>query len=247
MSRAGSPPYRAGVLPRLTAVAVQAADPHLLAGFWAALLARPVTDHPGGPLLAGSDAQVGLRFLASDAPRFRPNQVHLHLTSDDGRTQAGTVETALRLGATHLDVGQRPEEGHVVLADPEGNEFCVIEARNAYLEGTGFLGEVACDGSRATGLFWAEALGWPLVWDQDDETAVQSPRGGTKVAWGGPPTAVRPAGVRRQPFEIAPGVSGQVATVDRLLGLGATRVGTGDGDVVVLADPDGTPFRVMPD
>jgi hypothetical protein len=35
------------------------------------------------------------------------------------------VATALALGAGHLDVGQRPEEEHIVLADPEGNEFCV--------------------------------------------------------------------------------------------------------------------------
>ncbi len=35
---------------------------------------------------------------------------------------------ALELGARHLDVGQRPEEGHVVLADPDGNEFCVLRA-----------------------------------------------------------------------------------------------------------------------
>nr|WP_255392579.1 VOC family protein [Kineosporia sp. A_224] len=66
----------------------------------------------------------------------------------------------------------------------------------------GFLGELACDGTRAVGVFWSEALGWPLVWDQDEETAVQSPHGGTKVAWGGPPVA--PKVVRnRQRFELA--------------------------------------------
>ena len=93
-----------------------------------------------------------------------------------------------------------------MLADPEGNEFCVIEPGNAFLAGCGFLGELACDGTRDVGLFWSEALGWPLVWDQDEETAIQSPRGGTKVAWGGPPVApndgaepaaLRPRGRRR--------------------------------------------------
>ncbi|WP_425550387.1 VOC family protein [Actinopolymorpha pittospori] len=39
--------------------------------------------------------------------------------------QQHTVATALKLGGDHFDVGQRPEEKHVVLADPEGNEFCV--------------------------------------------------------------------------------------------------------------------------
>jgi hypothetical protein len=38
-----------------------------------------------------------------------------------------------------------------------------------------------CDGTRAVGCFWSSALGWPLVWERDQETAIQSPRGGTKV------------------------------------------------------------------
>ena len=69
-----------------------------------------------------------------------------------------------------------------MLAGPEGNECCVIEAGNRYLAGCGPLGELACDGTRAVGLFWSAALGWPLVWDQDEETVVPSPAGGTKVA-----------------------------------------------------------------
>ena len=62
----------------------------------------------------------------------------------------------------------------MVLADPEGNELCVIEPGNSFLAGCGFVGELACDGSREVGHFWSEALGWPLVWDQDQETAIQS-------------------------------------------------------------------------
>lgn len=70
---------------------------------------------------------------------------------------------------------------------------------NIFLAGCGFLGEVSCDGTREVGLFWRDALGWPLVWDQDEETAAQSPRGGTKVSWGGSPVALRmeePAALR---------------------------------------------------
>jgi glyoxalase superfamily protein len=58
------------------------------------------------------------------------------------------VARALELGARHLDVGRLPEEGHVVLADPEGNEFCVIEPGNGFLAGCGFIGALACDGSQ---------------------------------------------------------------------------------------------------
>jgi hypothetical protein len=114
--------------------------------------------------------------------------MHLHPTSASESDQQRTVATALGLGAGHLDVGRRPEEGHVVLADPEGNEFGVIEPGNAFLAGCGFLGELACDGTREVGLLWSKALAWPLVWDQNQETATQSPLGGTKVAWGARPS-----------------------------------------------------------
>ena len=133
--------------------------------------------------------------------------MHLHLTSASRRTSSDRWRRRWGSAANHLDVGQRPEEGHVVLADPEGNEFCVIEPGNTFLAGCGFLGELACDGTREVGLFWSEALGWPLVWDQDQETAIQSPHGGTKVAWGGPPVAPKMAR-NRQRFDLAPADAG---------------------------------------
>ena len=61
----------------------------------------------------------------------------------------------------------------MVLADPEGNEFCVIEPGNNFLADCGFIGALAGDGSQEVGYFWSEALGWPLVWDQDQETAIR--------------------------------------------------------------------------
>ncbi len=81
----------------------------------------------------------------------------------------------IELGARHIDVGQRPDEQHVVLADPEGNELCVIEPDNSFLADCGRLGSITCDGSPETGYFWSHALGWPLVWDQDGETAIRAP------------------------------------------------------------------------
>ncbi len=143
-------------------------------------------------------------------------------------------------------MGQRPEEGHVVLADPAGNEFCVIESGNFFLADCGFLGELACHGSRDVGVFWSAALDWPLVWDQDEETAVQSPQGGTKVAWGGPP--VRPVdAMEPQHYELVVVARDLAAEVDRLVALGAARQDGGGDGVVVLADPDGVKFRVFTD
>jgi len=228
---------------RLLALTFDAADPARLAGFWAAVLGREVIDDPRGSLLPGSDVQTGLRFVARDAEKVGLNRVHLHLTSTSPADQQRVVAAALGRGASHLDVGQLPEDGHVVLADPAGNEFCVIEPGNSYLAGCGFLGELACEGTRKVGLFWAAALGWPLVWDEDEETAVQSPHGGTKVAWGGPPVAPR-HGRNRQRFDLALVDGELVAEVDRLAALGATRLGSAQDGAIELADPDGNEFRL---
>lgn len=228
------------VPPRLVAVAFDAQDPSVVAHFWAELLGRDVVDEYDGVLLPGDDRQVGLRFVASTAPKVGPNQLHLHLTSESREDQEATVARALGIGAEHLDVGQLPEEEHVVLRDPGGNEFCVIEAGNGFLAGCGPLGEVACDGSRAVGLFWHEALGWPLVWDQHEETAVQSPAGGTKLAWGGP-AAVPGQGRHRQRVDLA--AADPQDEAERLISLGATRRAELEGGVE-LADPDGHEFRV---
>lgn len=222
------------------AVTYDAHDPFELAAFWGGLLGREVVTEPDGALLPGADAQVGLRFVASTTERSGPNRLHLHVTSARAEDQQRTVEAALSLGGGHLDVGQLPEEGHIVLGDPGGNPFCVIEADNGFLAGCGLLGEVTCDGSRDVGLFWREALGWALVWDENEETAVQSPLGGTKISWGGPPVPSK-HGRNRQRFGLA--ADDLETEVTRLLSLGATRLDEGDAGVE-LADPDGNEFSV---
>ncbi len=226
----------------LVALCVDANDPRALARFWAGVLGREATDD-GMALLPGDDAGFRIRFSPSGEPKAGPNRMHLDLTSSSLDDQEQRVARALGLGARHIDVGQRPEEGHVVLADPEGNEFCVVGPGNRFLAGCGLVGAVSCDGSQRVGYFWSAALGWPLVWDQDQETAVRSPRGGPKIAWGGPPVMPK-VGRNRLSFEFS--VDGDVrAEVDLLVSLGARRLDAGDGDRVLLADPDGNEFRVL--
>ena len=140
----------------------------------------------------------------------------------------------------------------MVLGDPEGNEFCVIEPGNAFLADCGFIGAVSCDGSQQVGYFWRAALDWPLVWDRDQETAIRSPLGGPKITWGGPPLMPQ-AGRGRLRFVLAPPEGGDLTSeVERLIALGASRTGAtrgeaGQDDVtrVVLADPDGNEFWVL--
>ena len=233
----------------LVALCFDANDARRLAEFWARLLERPVAEDANGGITLPPDGGSGfaLRFLPSEAPKVVPNRMHFDLTSESLEGQRDTVEKALRLGARHIDVGQKPEEEHVVLADPEGNEFCVIEPGNGFLAGCGFIGAVSCDGTREVGYFWSRALGWPLVWDQDEETAIQSPQGGTKISWGGPPLPPKPA-KNRLHLDVAPSAgSNQRDEVERLTSLGARRMDIGQGDVpwVVMADPDDNEFCVL--
>ncbi|MFL6024610.1 MAG: VOC family protein [Marmoricola sp.] len=214
---------------RIQALTIDALDPAALAAFWGALV--------------GEDPGLALRFQPTDAPKSTPNQAHFDLTSATDAAQAALVETALSLGARHHDVGQTGDEGHVVLADPEGNEFCVIEAGNRFLAGTAAIGALSCDGSRDVGHFWSQVLDWPLVWDQDEETAIQSPDGGTKISWGGPPFRAK-TGKNRWHLDLV--ADDLDAEVERLLALGARHADIGQGETawVVLSDPDGNEFCV---
>jgi hypothetical protein len=129
---------------QLSALCLDANDPLLLARFWAGVLGWKTAgvsphglplDPAGGPLdPAGvtldpvDDTGFSLRFVPRQEQKARPNPLHLHLTSTSLEDQQQTVDRALDLGARHVDVGQRPEEGHIVLADPEDNEFSLRPA-----------------------------------------------------------------------------------------------------------------------
>jgi predicted enzyme related to lactoylglutathione lyase len=234
---------------RLSALCIDALDPLPLARFWAGVLGWEMADDsPDGiGLLPDDDTGFRIRFPTTQTPKAGRNPRHFDLTSTSLADQQQTVARALELGGRHIDVGQGPEEGHVVLADPEGNEFCVIEPGNNFLADCGFIGALACDGSQQVGYFWSQALRWPLVWDQDQETAIRSPHGGPKITWGGPPFTPKTSKSRLH-FDLTPPADGdQHAEVDRLVSLGATRVDIGQGDVdwVVMADPDGHEFCVL--
>ena len=72
------------------------------------------------------DTVPGLLFAETAEPKTTKNRLHLDLRPDD---QLAEVERFLALGATRVDVGQTGEESWVVLADPEGNEFCILGER----------------------------------------------------------------------------------------------------------------------
>lgn len=112
---------------RFETVTIDAADPKGLAGFWAQAL------HADDPRPDGEDWVVKvpdgpeLLFLEDTTPKSVKNRLHFDLRPDD---QQQEVERLLALGATSADIGQG-EQTWVVLADPEGNELCVLRSLGA--------------------------------------------------------------------------------------------------------------------
>lgn len=155
---------------RLVYVAVRAQRPRALAEFWARLLGWSVTLEradrvdlaPPDPDLPGP--ALTFRAAPPDAPAHTAaNRMHLDLASHSPRQQHDRVRRALELGGSHLDIGQGAVPW-VVLADPEGNEFCVLEPRPEYA-GTGALAAVVVGAESPARLaaFWSAASGWPVA------------------------------------------------------------------------------------
>jgi predicted enzyme related to lactoylglutathione lyase len=234
---------------RIDALCLDANDPHRQAQFWAAALGWELDESDGEIALTPTDGtRFGILFEPTLEKKTGQNNIHLDLTSTSLEDQHDLVDRLIGLGARHVDIGQSEDEGHVVLADPEGNEFCIIEPHNQFLAGCGRLGAINADGTRKVGQFWSAVLGWPLVWDQDDETAIRAPDGtGPLITWSGPPLMPKLGKNRLHLDIVAPDHVAHQDEIDRLVELGATRIDIGQGDVgwVVMADPDNNEFCLL--
>ena len=115
---------------RLHHVVVDTHDLPRLARFWTQALGWTVLSERENEIVIGPDdeAPVGMCFMpVADAKRVK-NRVHLDLTtSADDRDQE--IERLIALGARRVDIGQTGAESWTVLADPEGNEFCVVRPK----------------------------------------------------------------------------------------------------------------------
>jgi len=233
----------------LVALCFDANDPLRLARFWAEALGWEVGDESDDRIrvLPTDGTRFRLEFVPVPEPKVGRNRLHLDLTTTSLEDQERSAARLVELGGRPIDVGQAPDDEHIVLADPEGNELCLIEPTNRFLGDCGRLGAISCDGTMEVGYFWSAALGWPLVWDQDEETAIRAPDGtGPMITWGGPPVEPKP-GKNRLHLHLAPIDADPNSEVDRLVALGATRLDGGqiEGDRIVLADPDGNELCVL--
>ena len=152
---------------RLCNVVVDAADPAALArsGRPAGLAGALADDDVAGVTAPPDDGwDFDLMFVRVTEPKTAvKNRVHLDVASAAPDHQAAQVAHALSLGAARVDIGQR-NVPWVVMGDPEGNEFCVLDPRPEYAA-TGAVAAVVVDALDPLRMaeFWSAATGWPVV------------------------------------------------------------------------------------
>ena len=188
-----------------------------------------------------------LVFVPVAEPKAGKNRVHLDLATKSRRHQAAEVERLLALGATPAGIGQR-DVPWTVLADPEGNEFCVLDPRPVYRD-TGPVAAVVADCADPDAIvgFWELATGWKPASSTDGGRSLRSPDGL------GPylellPSLDRKTVKNRIHLDVAPYQDDDhAAAVRSLTGAGAAPVDIGQGNVpwTVLADPEGREFCVL--
>ena len=245
---------------RLVHLVADAHDPGRLARFWSGLLGWEIADTTSdvvGVWPAGytypHPAAVPMVFVPVPGTRGRKNQsgknrVHLDLASQSAAHQAELVSRARDLGGVPVDIGQR-DVPWAVMADPEANEFCVLEPRDIYRD-TGPVAAILtdCRDPAAQARFWAGASGWEIRRAEDEIAGLRSPAGtGPYLEFLRVP-GEKTVKNRLHP-DVAPYRGGDpAAEVARLRAAGATPAEVGQGGDVswtVLADPEGNEFCVL--
>jgi hypothetical protein len=232
---------------RLYSVVVDAIDFKEQVRWWATALGRPIAGERDDEAWIQLEDGPELLFAPISEPKFVKNRVHLDLVSHSDEEQRAIVNRLLSLGAAHTDIGQ----GDVpwsVLADPEGNEFCVLEPRDAYAD-TGAVGAIVVDTHDVRRLtsFWREASGWLVLETQPWGSRLRAGHGR------GPylePTRMEGTKTvkNRVHLDVAPLMGDdQDAEAHRLVSLGARRIDIGQGQVpwIVMADPENNEFCIL--
>jgi Glyoxalase-like domain len=239
---------------RLVQVNFKARDDSALGRFWAQALGWDLSSEGPGVtnveppgIVLPDPVTIGIDVVSVPDPETVMYRAHLDLATTSATHQAELVARLRQLGATPADVGQG-DVPWTVLADPEGNVFCVLEPREIYRD-TGPIAAVVvnCEDPRAMARFWNEALDWTLHVVDDDYASLRSAEGvGPYLEFIHTPDV--DAVPTRVHLDLRPYAGDdQAAEVDRLRALGATDADIGQGDVpwVVLADTEGNEFCVL--
>ncbi len=239
---------------RLVQVNFKARDDSALGRFWAEALGWGVSSEGPGVtnvepvgFVYPDPTAVCVDVVAVPDPATVRYRAHLDLATTSVAHQTELVSRLKELGATPADVGQG-DVPWTVMADPEGNVFCVLEPRSIYRD-TGPVAAVVvdCADPRAMARFWSQATDWTLHEVTDDHARLRSAAGvgpyleflrtpDERTVWHRVHLDLRPYAGDDQAAEVA-----------RLRTLGATDADVGQGDVpwACLADPEGNEFCVL--
>ncbi|WP_055565899.1 VOC family protein [Streptomyces atriruber] len=237
-------------------VNIKALDNEAVGDFWAGALGWGVSSEgpgvtnvePGGDFVWPDASALCVDVVIVPEGKTRAkNRVHLDLATTSLAHQAELVARLEGLGATPVDVGQG-DVPWVVLADPEGNEFCVLEPREIYRD-TGPVAAIVvdCEDPRAMARFWGGGTDLTVHEVTDDKAVLRSPKGvGPYLEF------LRVPGGKTAPDRVhidlmAYAGEDQETEVARLRALGATDLDLGQGDVPwkCLTDPEDHEFCVL--
>jgi predicted enzyme related to lactoylglutathione lyase len=236
---------------RLVNVVIDAARPRVLADFWAALLGwRVAVEEPDEVDVRapeGDGWDLDLVFVPVPEPKEVKNRIHLDLASKTLAHQAELVSRALELGGSRVDLGQGAVPW-VVLADPEGNEFCVLEPRDRYAAGAVASIVVDTHDPQRLADFWAQLTGRPIGAREDDVlVGLRAPSG--RGPW---LEFLRNDDVKRVKNRVhldvaPPSGADYAAAVSEVVAAGAAPADLGGPDLPwrVLMDPEGNEFCVL--
>jgi len=244
------PPAAYAEIVHLENVVVDATDPQALGRFWGTSLgSETLTDEPDGfetRLTVPDGPVIDLCFQRVPEPPLEPQRLHLDLRG--GEEQQSVVERLLALGASPADIGQG-QVPWVVLADPEGNPFCVMEERAAYVD----AGPVAAlpldvaDPDRDRD-FWMWLTGWVPV-DGDGLLSLRHSSHRGPLLELCPEVEPKGPGKNRMHLDVRLGPGDDADAVARgITDRGGRKVHAGWGDLPwrVFADPSDNEFCVLP-
>ena len=147
---------------RLTGVVIQASDAKSLSEFWSEVLGE-------GATTAAQGQCVALEFVPADGPKPAGVKNRVHLDLKGGPEQLGRL---LALGAVPADIGQGDVPWEV-LADPEGNEFCLQPRPEPGIRLSAICQDAA--NAQAQSTFWSAATGWRQVDEGSWGVALEAP------------------------------------------------------------------------
>ncbi|HEY3952980.1 MAG TPA: VOC family protein [Streptosporangiaceae bacterium] len=115
---------------RLHHIVIDAHDLPALARFWTQALGWKILSEREREIVIGTEdnAPIGICFMPVAGTKKVKNRVHLDLTSS-AADRDQEIDRLLAIGARRVDIGQTGAESWTVLADPEGNEFCVVRPK----------------------------------------------------------------------------------------------------------------------